>query len=118
MSGKIALQDIVNAIADRYDLTVGELRGPSKLLHILRPRQIAMYLAREMTGLSVTKIGAYFYRDHTTVTFSKRRIEALMVEFPEVAAAVAECRALVIPRHKENIRAMAAQPLMKKGKDG
>jgi len=106
------LRDIEMAVCARFGLTPEILRGPKKHRGIARPRQIVMYLAREMTPLSYPRIGAWFHRDHTTVLWGERRIRQLMIEKPKVAAYVRECRALVKPREKEQARELSLQPLV------
>jgi chromosomal replication initiator protein len=106
------LRDIEMAVCARFGLTPEILRGPQKQRGIARPRQIVMYLAREMTPLSYPRIAAWFHRDHTTVLWGERRIRQLMVEKPKVAAYVRECRALVRPREKEQARELSLRPLV------
>lgn len=106
------LRDIEAAVCARFGLTPQILRGPKKQRGIARPRQIAMYLAREMTPLSYPRIAAWFNRDHTTVLFGERRVRQLMAERPKLAAYVRECRALVVPREKELARELANRPLV------
>jgi chromosomal replication initiator protein len=107
-----SLRDIEAAVCARFGLTVEQLRGPKRPRGIARPRQIAMFLAREMTPLSYPRIAAHFNRDHTTVLFGERRIRELMITRPKLAEYVKECRALVRPREKEQARELAAQPLV------
>ena len=107
-----SLRDIEAAVCARFGLTPEILRGPRRERGIARPRQIVMYLAREMTPLSYPRIAAWFHRDHTTVLWGERRIRQLMVEKPKVAAYVRECRALVTPRDKQLARELASQPLV------
>ena len=92
------LRDIEAAVCARFGLTPEILRGPKKQRGIARPRQIVMFLAREMTMLSYPRIGAHFNRDHTTVLSGERRIRELMEKKPKLADYVKECRALVRPR--------------------
>ena len=106
------LRDIEAAVCARFGLTPEILRGPKKQRGIARPRQIVMFLAREMTLLSYPRIGAHFNRDHTTVLFGERRIRELMEKKPKLADYVKECRALVRPREKEQARELASQPLV------
>jgi chromosomal replication initiator protein len=107
-----SLRDIEAAVCARFGLTPEILRGPKKQRGIARPRQIVMFLAREMTQLSYPHIGAHFNRDHTTVLHGERRIRALMAEKPKLADYVRECRALVRPREKTQARELASQPLV------
>ena len=64
-----------------FDLTVEDLTGPSRTRTLTTARQIAMYLCREMTPLSLPKIGAAFGgRDHTTVIHAEKKIRTLMAQ--------------------------------------
>ncbi len=64
----ISPHDIINNTADYFRLGIDELTGTSRAQAIATARQIAMYLCREMTNLSLPKIGQLFGgRDHTTV---------------------------------------------------
>ena len=58
---------IIRVVADRYGLAPDDLTGKRKTREIALPRQVAMYLCRELTDLSTTAIGQAFGRDHTTV---------------------------------------------------
>ncbi|MDI5970562.1 chromosomal replication initiator protein DnaA [Streptomyces sp. SL13] len=84
--GEDALPEITgNAImaetAAYFGLTVEDLCGSSRSRVLVTARQIAMYLCRELTDLSLPKIGALFGgRDHTTVMHADRKIRALMAE--------------------------------------
>ncbi|MFI6084483.1 chromosomal replication initiator protein DnaA [Streptomyces sp. NPDC051217] len=72
---------IMAATADYFGLTVEDLCGSSRSRVLVTARQIAMYLCRELTDLSLPKIGAQFgNRDHTTVMHADRKIRALMAE--------------------------------------
>ncbi|KPI07793.1 Chromosomal replication initiator protein dnaA [Actinobacteria bacterium OK074] len=72
---------IMAATADYFGLTVEDLCGTSRGRALVTARQIAMYLCRELTDLSLPKIGAQFGgRDHTTVMHADRKIRNLMAE--------------------------------------
>ncbi|MGW0418524.1 chromosomal replication initiator protein DnaA [Streptomyces sp. NPDC003015] len=72
---------IMSATADYFGLTVEDLCGTSRGRALVTARQIAMYLCRELTDLSLPKIGALFGgRDHTTVMHADRKIRNLMAE--------------------------------------
>ena len=90
-----SIRDIETAVAARYRLTRDQMRGLNRAREMARPRQIAMYLAREMTGQSLPRIGAHFCRDHTTVLHAVRRINRLMAEDTGLAAQVEGCRELI-----------------------
>lgn len=75
----IAPVDIITATADYFRLTTDDLYGSSRSQAVATARQIAMYLCREMTNLSLPKIGQLFgNRDHTTVMYANRKISELM----------------------------------------
>ncbi|MGW7514637.1 chromosomal replication initiator protein DnaA [Streptomyces sp. NPDC054796] len=78
---EITATDIMAATADYFGLTVDDLCGSSRSRVLVTARQIAMYLCRELTDLSLPKIGGQFGgRDHTTVMHADRKIRALMAE--------------------------------------
>ncbi|CAM5626130.1 chromosomal replication initiator protein DnaA [Streptomyces spiroverticillatus] len=80
-SPEITAPAIMSATADYFGLTVDDLCGSSRSRVLVTARQIAMYLCRELTDLSLPKIGAQFGgRDHTTVMHADRKIRALMAE--------------------------------------
>lgn len=72
---------IMAITADYYGLTLEELCGPSRSRPLVQARQVAMYLCREKTDMSLPAIGNVFGdRDHTTVLHACRRIQKLMHE--------------------------------------
>ena len=73
--------EIMNAVAAYYKISVDELTGKSRQQAIANARQIAMYLCREMTTLSLPKVGQLFGgKDHTTVMYAFRKVESMMKE--------------------------------------
>ncbi|MDL5202636.1 chromosomal replication initiator protein DnaA [Streptomyces sp. ALI-76-A] len=78
---EITATAIMGATADYFGLMVEDLCGTSRGRALVTARQIAMYLCRELTDLSLPKIGALFGgRDHTTVMHADRKIRNLMAE--------------------------------------
>ena len=72
---------IMAQTATYFDLTIEDLCGQSRTHVLVTARQIAMYLCRELTDLSLPKIGQQFGgRDHTTVMHAERKIQNLMSE--------------------------------------
>nr|WP_073701403.1 chromosomal replication initiator protein DnaA [Nocardiopsis sp. TSRI0078] len=71
---------IMSQTAAYFGLTVEDLCGTSRSRVLVTARQIAMYLCRELTELSLPKIGQQFGRDHTTVMHADRKVRALMAE--------------------------------------
>lgn len=86
------LQAIMKRVATAFGVSEKELLGPSRLRTVLIPRQVAMYLARELTGLSLPRIAAAFGRDHTTVLHACRKVEA----DERLAGVVREIRAALV----------------------
>jgi chromosomal replication initiator protein len=77
----IAPMEIVRAVSSYFKLTQEELFGKSRSQAIVTGRQIAMYLCREKTSMSLPKIGALFGgRDHTTVMYAIKKVGDLMKE--------------------------------------
>jgi chromosomal replication initiator protein len=73
--------DIITITATFYQLSIDDLYGSSRSQTIALARQVAMYLSREMTNLSLPKIGQLFgNRDHTTVMYANKKIAELMKE--------------------------------------
>ncbi len=82
---------IIAQTAAYFGLAIEELTGPSRGRHLVMARQIAMYLCRELTDLSLPKIGAQFgNRDHTTVMYADRKINTLLAERRAVFNQVSE----------------------------
>ena len=78
-----SLDEIVEHVRHEYRVGRSDLLGPRRTQSIARPRQVAMYIARVLTTLSLHDIGRYFgRRDHTTVLYSVEKIESLTAEDP------------------------------------
>ena len=73
-SNRIRIADCVRVVCEHYAIDETVLRSRTQARHIVYPRQIAMWLARELTGASQPKIGIYFDRDHTTVIHAVRSV--------------------------------------------
>ncbi|ADP78089.1 chromosomal replication initiator protein DnaA [Pseudofrankia inefficax] len=78
---EITATSIMNATASYFGVSMEDLCGTSRSRVLVTARQIAMYLCRELTDLSLPKIGQHFGgRDHTTVMHANRKIRGLMAE--------------------------------------
>lgn len=76
---KIVPQHVIDIVAEYFNLTEDDLLGKSRSKRIAQPRKIAMYLCRELTDLSLPKVGESFgNRDHTTVMHAERGIRKEM----------------------------------------
>ena len=75
---RITIEDIQKRVAEHYKLRVADMHSPRRARAVARPRQVAMYLAKQLTTRSLPEIGRKFGgRDHTTVMHAVRRIEEL-----------------------------------------
>jgi len=97
---QISAAAIMAATAEYFETSIEELRGPSKTRALAQSRQIAMYLCRELTDLSLPKIGQTFGRDHTTVMYAEKKIRAEMAERHEIFDHVKELTTRIRQRAK------------------
>ncbi len=78
---KINIDDIQRKVAEHYNIRLADMMGPKRARNVARPRQIAMYLSKQLTSRSLPEIGRRFGgRDHTTIMHGVRKIEELLVE--------------------------------------
>ena len=70
----LEMRDILAAVAQHYRVNAENLRGAGRAREVVVPRQVAMYLIRELTTHSLPEIGAYFGRDHTTALYSIQKV--------------------------------------------
>jgi len=83
---KVTVEEIQRKVSEHYNIRLSDMIGPKRVRNYARPRQIAMYLAKQMTSRSLPEIGRRFGgRDHTTVMHGVRRIEELMALDSQIA---------------------------------
>jgi chromosomal replication initiator protein len=88
---EIMIATIMGQTASYYGLSIEDLRGTARSRVLVTARQIAMYLCRELTDLSLPQIGQQFGgRDHTTVINADRKIRSLMAERRTIYTQVTE----------------------------
>jgi chromosomal replication initiator protein len=76
---RVKIEDIQRVVARHYNVSRGDLLSARRTANVVRPRQVAMYLAKTMTLRSLPEIGRRFGgRDHTTVLHAVRKIELLI----------------------------------------
>jgi chromosomal replication initiator protein len=93
-SSDLDVRQVQEAVASRLELSVDELLSPSRTARIARARQLAMYLTRELTDLSLPAIAeAFNRRDHTTVLHAIRRVERTALEDASVSRTLEELTA-------------------------
>ncbi|WP_110240422.1 chromosomal replication initiator protein DnaA [Nocardioides gilvus] len=81
---------IIAQTAAYFGVSIEDLCGPSRGRHLVMARQIAMYLCRGLTSMSLPQIGKEFGRDHTTVMYADRKITQLLAERRAVFNQVSE----------------------------
>jgi chromosomal replication initiator protein len=87
---------IQQAVAKEWGVTTEGLRSKTRTKALTAPRQVAMYLIRELLALQLVEIGATFGgRDHSTVIHSLERVAAMLKEDPSFAQRIARLRVLL-----------------------
>jgi len=83
---KITVEEIQRKVSEHYNIRLSDMIGPKRLRTYARPRQIAMFLSKQLTSRSLPEIGRRFGgRDHTTVMHGVRRIEELRSQDGQIA---------------------------------
>src|ERR1700687_524989 len=78
---RVKIEDIQRVVARQYNVSRSDLLSSRRTANVVRPRQVAMYLAKTLTLRSLPEIGRRFGgRDHTTVLHAVRKIEALVAK--------------------------------------
>ena len=78
---RVTIEEIQKKVAEHFNIRLSDMSSPRRARAVARPRQIAMYLSKQLTSRSLPEIGRTFGgRDHTTVMHAVSRIEALKVE--------------------------------------
>jgi chromosomal replication initiator protein len=89
----ISIQDIQQEVSSYYRLRVDDLKSKKRTKSVALPRQIAMYLCRELTDHSLPKIGEDFGgRDHTTVIHAHEKISRMIRQDPQMQRAIEELK--------------------------
>jgi len=83
---KITVEEIQRKVSEYYNIRMSDIIGPKRLRSYARPRQVAMYLCKQLTSRSLPEIGRRFGgRDHTTVMHGVKRIEELKLTDGQIA---------------------------------
>jgi chromosomal replication initiator protein len=86
---KVEMADVLRAVAAQYNIPPEAIRGSGRVREVVTPRQVAMYLIRELTGHSLPEIGSFFLRDHSTVMHAITRVNEQLGKDSEMTEAVA-----------------------------
>ncbi len=88
-TGPVKIANVMEVVAETMDVTVDQLKSKRRTQDLARARQIAMNLAREMTGASLNQIGRSFgNRDHSTVSYACQKIQTDMDNDPRFRGVV------------------------------
>jgi chromosomal replication initiator protein len=87
--GNVTIDNILRVVADYYKLSYNDLKGKKRTKNIAFPRQVAMYIARDITEYSTTELGFEFGgRDHTTVMHACQKIEERLKLDPNLESTI------------------------------
>ncbi|MDZ4677293.1 MAG: chromosomal replication initiator protein DnaA [Oligoflexia bacterium] len=77
----LTIDELQRIVAENFSLTARDLKSETRVKTVVRPRQIAMYLARKHLGLGYAEIGrAFGNRDHTTVLHAEEKVSTLLLD--------------------------------------
>ena len=75
---RVTIEEIQKRVAEHYNIKLADMHSARRARAVARPRQVAMYLAKQLTSRSLPEIGRKFGgRDHTTVMHAVRKVEEL-----------------------------------------
>jgi chromosomal replication initiator protein len=95
----VGIDDITDAVANHWQVKVQDLRSKKRSRSVSLPRQVVMYIARQVTSLSLDEIGdAFGGRDHSTVLYAVRRVGDQVQSDPRFAAEVRHVLDRLSPR--------------------
>lgn len=101
--------EILETVARHYHVDVRAIRSKDRTMHVTAARQIAMYLARDMSGASLHEIGKVFARDHSTVVHSVQVIRSRVESEPRFAQQVDVIRAVILGTYRPTAAQAAAR---------
>jgi chromosomal replication initiator protein len=88
---ELTIEEIVDAVTKHFNIKLTELQSKRRNKTVALPRQVCMFLSRQLTRRSLEEIGGYFGgRDHSTVLHAAKNVRRLMEDDPEIRAAVEE----------------------------
>ena len=92
---RITPELIIDCVADYYSLSADMLRGDSRKKEIALARHVAVYLTREMTGLSLPRIGDAFGRDHSTIINSCDKVTKMLDTSSDMKSSIADLKKII-----------------------
>ena len=92
----MSIENIQKVVAEYFSLSLNDLKGKKKTKNIVFPRQLAMYVAREITDFSTTELGQSFGgRDHATVLHSLEKIKGQLLTDPALDSTIENLKRLI-----------------------
>jgi len=95
----ITIKKIIDQVAKEFSIPHGHLTSQSRKKNIAHPRQIAMYLARDLTDNSLHTIGLAFGRDYSTVIHSLKKIKLMLIEDPSLETRTQQIKRQIQENH-------------------
>ncbi|MGB1275521.1 MAG: chromosomal replication initiator protein DnaA, partial [Nannocystaceae bacterium] len=96
----VTIERVQKLVSTHFSVKIADLKGPRRHRSISRPRMIAMYLSRELTGASFPEIGQRFGgKDHSTVINACKRITSIQASEPEMRTTVTSLREQLANQH-------------------
>ncbi|ANE44664.1 chromosomal replication initiation protein [Deinococcus puniceus] len=89
---KVEMIDVLRQVAAHFNMPQDVVRGAGRVREVVVPRQVAMYLIRELTSHSLPEIGQFFGRDHSTVMHAVSKVTEQMGKDTELTASVSSLR--------------------------
>ena len=72
----VGVDEIISTVADFYNVSVDDIKSTNRIAKTAYARQVAIYLAKELTNESFPSIGGYFNRKHTTIMYSHQKVKS------------------------------------------
>ncbi len=100
LARKLTVEAIKDEVAATYRIPVGEIESPSRKKELVHARQIAIYLARELTDSSFPSLGRSFGgRDHTTIMHSYQKMQDLLRQMPLFRSEIDSLRSAILNKY-------------------
>ncbi|SQD92218.1 Chromosomal replication initiator protein DnaA [Candidatus Bipolaricaulis anaerobius] len=100
LSRKLTVEAIKAEVAAAYRIPVSDIESPSRKKELVQARQIAIYLARELTETSFPALGRSFGgRDHTTIMHSYQKMQELLRQIPLLRSEIESLRATILKKY-------------------
>ncbi|MFL5340723.1 MAG: helix-turn-helix domain-containing protein [Gemmataceae bacterium] len=80
----VTLERITQQVSRHFRVRPQLVRGRDRTPNLLWPRQVSMYLARRLTGLTLAQVGEFFGRDHSTVRHACQKVEDALADYPQL----------------------------------